>query len=209
MDDSMHALSKVHPRWLQLFPEDFARAEGILRTITNYQPESKSVFRVFELSPDEVKVVIVGQDPYPTAGDATGVAFEVARDIKLPKSLQNIFKELQSDTGKVRTSGNLSDWQLQGVFLINRILTTPTGKPLGHSNIGWEEFTEKIISYLGGKGTVALLMGNRAQEMGKYFVKKVEVAHPSPLSAYRGFFGSKPFSRINALLDMSLEPINW
>ena len=120
--------------------------------------------------------------------------------------MQNIFKELLSDIGVERTSGDLNNWQDHGVLLLNRILTTPTGNPLGHANIGWEEFTESIIRYLGDTGAVALLMGNKAQEMSKYFAKKIETAHPSPLSAYRGFFGSKPFSRIDELLT---EPINW
>jgi uracil-DNA glycosylase len=206
MDVSTLALSKVHPKWLELFPGEFKSAAHILEGKSNFQPALENVFRAFEISPDQVKVVVVGQDPYPTSGDAIGLAFAVSRDEKLPKSLQNLFKELQSDLGVIRTSGDLGIWQEQGVLLLNRILTTPTGQPLGHANIGWEEFTEKIIGYLGQTGAVALLMGNKAQEMGKYFDKKIETAHPSPLSAYRGFFGSKPFSRINQLLE---HPISW
>lgn len=206
MDVSTLALSKVHPKWLELFPEEFKSAAQILEGKSNFQPALENVFRAFEISPDQVKVVVVGQDPYPTSGDAIGLAFAVSRDEKLPKSLQNLFKELQSDLGVIRTSGELEIWQEQGVLLLNRILTTPTGQPLGHANIGWEGFTEKVISYLGQTGAVAFLMGNKAQEMGKYFDKKIETAHPSPLSAYRGFFGSKPFSRINQLLE---HPISW
>ena len=206
MDVSTLALNKVHPKWLALFPEEFSKAAEILNRISDYQPQPLDVFKVFTIDPGEVRVVIVGQDPYPTAGDATGIAFSVDRDAKLPKSLQNIFKELASDLGIVRASGNLQDWLEQGVFLINRILTTPTGNALGHANIGWEELTEKVIAYLGDEGAVALLMGAKAQELGKYFEKKLETAHPSPLSAYRGFFGSKPFSQINEMLD---KPINW
>ncbi len=206
MDVSTLALSKVHPKWLELFPEEFKNASRILEGISDFQPQAANVFKAFEISPDQVRVVVVGQDPYPTAGDAIGLAFAVSRDEKLPKSLQNIFKELLSDKGVERTSGDLNNWQDQGVLLLNRILTTPTGNPLGHANIGWEEFTESIIRYLGDTGAVALLMGNKAQEMSKYFAKKIETAHPSPLSAYRGFFGSKPFSRIDELLT---EPINW
>jgi len=177
-----------------------------LFSLQEYFPKYEDVFNVFISSPKAVKVVIVGQDPYPTPGDATGLAFSVNRETRLPKSLLNIFKELKDDLGIERSNGNLEDWQRQGVFLINRILTTPAGKPLGHKELGWEKFTEKIIAYLGNQGAVALLMGKPAQEMGKYFERKVEVPHPSPLSAYRGFFGSKPFSTINSFLD---KPIIW
>ena len=203
---STPALSKVHPDWLELFPQEFQDANTLLISLQEYFPKYEDVFNVFISSPKAVKVVIVGQDPYPTPGDATGLAFSVNRDSNLPKSLLNIFKELKNDLGIERSNGNLEDWQRQGVFLINRILTTPAGKPLGHKELGWEKFTEKIIAYLAKNGAVGLLMGKPAQEMSKYFDRKVEVPHPSPLSAYRGFFGSKPFSTINSLLD---KPINW
>lgn len=200
------ALSKVHPFWLELFPEEFKSAAKLLDNLSNFAPNDSDVFKVFSTSPKEVKVVIVGQDPYPTEGDATGLAFSVNRSTKLPKSLQNIFKELKSDLQVTRVSGDLSDWQSQGVFLINRVLTVPLGQAHGHKNIGWERFTEEIIKYLGEQGAVGLLMGAAAQNAAPYFSKCIQVAHPSPLSAYQGFFGSKPFSRINALLD---KPINW
>ena len=200
------ALSKVHPDWLEIFPQEFQDANTLLNSLQKYFPKYEDVFNVFSSSPKEVKVVIVGQDPYPKSGDAMGLAFSVNRDLNLPKSLLNIFKELKNDLGIERSNGNLEDWQSQGVFLINRILTTPQGNPLGHKNLGWEEFTEKIIAYLAKHGAVGLLMGKPAQEMSKYFDRKVEVPHPSPLSAYRGFLGSQPFSTINTLLD---KPINW
>ena len=206
MDASTHALSKVHPLWLQTFPEDFIKVAALLEKLENYTPAVEDVFNVFATSPIEIEVVIVGQDPYPTAGDAMGLAFSVNRSEKLPKSLSNIYKELFDDLGIRRNSGDLRDWQAQGVFLINRILTTPIGNPLGHKGIGWEEFTEKIIAHLGKRGAVGLLMGKPAQEMDKYFLKSVITPHPSPLSAYRGFFGAKPFSAVNALLDV---PIKW
>ena len=135
-----------------------------------------------------------------------GLAFSVKRNEKLPKSLQNIFKELQSDLGLIRTSGDLSDWQSQGVFLLNRYLTAPVGHPLGHQNLGWELLTDKVITHLGKLNVVALLMGKPAAEFAPYFEKVVTTPHPSPLSAYRGFFGSKPFTRINEMLE---ESIKW
>ena len=206
MADTSPALSKVHPAWLELFPEEFKSAAKLLDGLSNFSPDYSDVFRVFDTSPKLVKVVIVGQDPYPTKGDATGLAFSVNRSARLPKSLQNIFKELKSDLDVTRVSGELSDWQSQGVFLINRVLTVPLGNVNGHKNIGWESFTEVIIKHLGEQGAVGLLMGAAAHNMAPYFSKCIQVAHPSPLSAYRGFFGSQPFSRINALLD---EPISW
>jgi len=206
MTVSTPALSKVHPNWLHLFPEEFKEAAEILETIDDYAPDQSLVFRAFELPPERVRVVLVGQDPYPTPGDAIGLAFSVNRTSKLPKSLQNLFKELSNDLGISRTQGDLSDWQAQGVFLINRVLTVPIGKSLGHRNIGWEKFTETIIKYLANQGGVGLLLGQSAQELAPYFKKKVLAPHPSPLSAHRGFFGSKIFSLVNALLN---EPIKW
>lgn len=203
---STPALSKVHPKWLQLFPEEFQQAAELLEKITDYTPTSSTVFRVFELPPEQVRVVLVGQDPYPTPGDAIGLAFAVNRSSKLPKSLQNLFKELSNDLGISRAQGDLSDWQAQGVFLINRVLTVPIGKSAGHRNIGWEKFTETIIKYLANQGAVGLLLGQSAQDLAPYFKKKVLAPHPSPLSAHRGFFGSKIFSSVNALLE---EPIKW
>jgi len=206
MAASTHALSKVHPHWLELFSEDFSKATELLDSLDGFTPTYSDVFNVFVTPPEKVKVVIVGQDPYPTAGDAMGLAFSVNRSEKLPKSLANIYTELFDDLGIRRNSGDLRDWQGQGVFLINRILTTPIGNPLGHKGIGWEKFTEKIIAHLGKSGAVGLLMGKPAQEMAKYFSKSVLTPHPSPLSAYRGFFGAKPFSAVNALLEV---PIKW
>jgi uracil-DNA glycosylase len=199
-------LNKVHPDWLKLFESDFLLFAAKLKGIENLAPSLENVFKVFTLSPSDVRVVIVGQDPYPTKGDANGLAFSVSRNENLPKSLQNIFKELQSDLGISRSDGDLTDWQNQGVFLINRVLTTTIGNSLAHKDLGWQEFTEKVIAYLGSLGSVALLMGKHAEEMSKYFENYVITPHPSPLSAYRGFFGSKAFSKVNALLD---KPIKW
>ena len=206
MAASMHALSKVHPDWLELL--DFQKALEILDRLANpYSPKRLDVFNVFQISPSDVRVVIVGQDPYPTDGDAMGLAFSVNRSEKLPKSLQNIFKEIASDCGgQIRRNGDLRDWQRQGVFLVNRVLTVEIGRANSHTGIGWEEFTEGAISHLGSKGAVGLFMGKSAGAMSKYFQDYIEVAHPSPLSAHRGFFGSKVFSRVNSYLQ---DPIIW
>ena len=206
MDASTLALSRVHQDWLALFPEEFKTTANLLNNIKDFAPSPEEVFRVFEIRPSSIRVLILGQDPYPTAGDAVGLAFSVKRNEKLPKSLQNIFKELHGDLGLIRTSGDLSDWQSQGVFLLNRYLTAPVGHPLGHQTLGWEVLTDKVITHLGNLNVVALLMGKPAAEFAPFFEKVVTTPHPSPLSAYRGFFGSKPFSRINDMLE---EPIKW
>ena len=206
MDASTLALSRVHREWLALFPEEFKTTANLLNNIKDFAPSLEDVFKVFEIPPSSIRVLILGQDPYPTAGDAMGLAFSVKRNEKLPKSLQNIFKELHSDLGLIRTSGDLSDWQSQGVFLLNRYLTAPDGHPLGHQNLGWELLTDKVITHLGKLNVVALLMGKPAGEFAPFFEKVVTTPHPSPLSAYRGFFGSKPFSRINEMLE---ESIKW
>lgn len=206
MDASTLALSRVHREWLALFPEEFKTTANLLNNIKDFAPNLEDVFKVFEIPPSSIRVLILGQDPYPTAGDAMGLAFSVKRNEKLPKSLQNIFKELHSDLGLIRTSGDLSDWQSQGVFLLNRYLTAPVGHPLGHQNLGWEVLTDKVITHLGKLNVVALLMGKPAGEFAPFFEKVVTTPHPSPLSAYRGFFGSKPFSRINEMLE---ESIKW
>jgi uracil-DNA glycosylase len=206
MDASTLALSKVNKEWLELFPEEFSATAKFLDSIEAFAPNPEDVYKVFELPPSDVKVLIVGQDPYPTVGDAMGLAFSVKRNEKLPKSLQNIFKELHADLGINRRSGDLSDWQNQGVFLLNRYLTTPIGQPLGHQELGWELLTDKVISHLSKLNVVAFLMGKSAEHFAPLFNKSVVAPHPSPLSAYRGFFGSKPFSRINSMLE---EPIKW
>lgn len=209
MGDFSHALSKVHPDWLNL--QDFDYALKILGRVAEngveFAPGIAEVFRVYSTPPSSVRVVIVGQDPYPTRGDANGLAFSVDRAVNLPKSLRNIFKELSSDLQEpLREDGDLSDWQSEGVFLLNRTLTVPLSQSNGHSSIGWQDFTLNSLEVLGNYGAVALLLGKSAAECAPIFKETVITTHPSPLSAYRGFFGSKPFSTINNLLD---QPINW
>ena len=165
---------------------------------------------------DKVKVVILGQDPYHGLGEAHGLSFSVQRGIKMPPSLLNIFKELKSDLGFNRTLTDLTDWAKQGVLLLNSIMTVEKDKPLSHKNKGWETFTDNIIRYLNerDKPIVFILWGNFARSKKSIITnshhKIIESAHPSPLSASRGFFGTKPFSRCNEYLkDFGVEEIKW
>ena len=165
---------------------------------------------------DEVKVVILGQDPYHGLGEAHGLSFSVHQNVAMPPSLQNIFKELENDIGIKRTNSDLTDWAKQGVLLLNSIMTVEKDKPLSHQNKGWEIFTDDIIKYLNDreKPVIFLLWGSFARSKKSLITNKrhyiIESVHPSPLSAYRGFFGSKPFSKINSILEKNNETkINW
>lgn len=178
-------------------------------------PPRQDVLRAFTLPLAQVKVVIVGQDPYPTPGNSMGLAFSVKPGVPLARSLTNIFKELFSDTGAtIPTSGDLTPWANQGVLLLNRVLTVPAGQAGGHRKMGWEEVTACALSALAERGgpLVAILWGKDAAATGKYFpeIPTIESAHPSPLSARRGFFGSKPFTRANELLvAQGATPVDW
>lgn len=180
-------------------------------------PAPENIMRAFTVPFDDVKVVLVGQDPYPTPGDAVGLSFSVTPERQnLPRSLKNIFAELHSDLGcEVPACGDLSPWVQQGVLLINRVLTVRSGEAGSHRGIGWEQVTEQALRALNGrvnKPLVAVLWGNDAI-MAKQFIFNavvIESAHPSPLSASRGFFGSKPFSKVNtALTELGQAPIDW
>lgn len=186
--------------------------------------KSKTVFPPYEnifdalrfTDYDDVKVVILGQDPYHGLGEAHGLSFSVHNGIKMPPSLLNIFKELKSDLGISRTNTDLTDWAKQGVLLLNSIMTVVKDTPLSHKDKGWEIFTDDIIKYLNErqKPVIFVLWGNFARSKKKLITnsrhKIIESAHPSPLSASRGFFGTKPFSRINNYLtDLGMEKINW
>tara|TARA_B100002052_G_scaffold266842_1_gene264328 strand:- start:119 stop:805 length:687 start_codon:yes stop_codon:yes gene_type:complete len=181
-------------------------------------PEPKDIFNAFNsTSFNQVKVVIVGQDPYHGDGQAHGLSFSVNKGVDIPPSLKNIFKEIEDDLGLVpKNSGNLQHWADQGVLLINTVLTVEKGKPHSHKGIGWEEFTNTAIKKLSEKrhGLVFLLWGNSAQEkeklidLDRHLVLKS--VHPSPLSAYNGFFGCKHFSQTNNYLDsINKSPIQW
>jgi uracil-DNA glycosylase len=198
--------------WHELI--DIKHLEDISKKLTDdFIPSSDSIFRCLELEPSEVKVVILGQDPYPNPSHAMGLAFSVNSSIKpLPASLNNIFKELDSDLGIKRNNGDLSDWSSQGVLLLNRSLTVIPNLSDSHSDIGWHKFTEGVIRVVAARGAIGVLWGKQAQDLGKLFnqLDQFSSPHPSPLSAYRGFFGSKPFSKVNnRLLEKGLTPIKW
>ncbi|WP_431784707.1 uracil-DNA glycosylase [Streptomyces chumphonensis] len=193
---------------------DFLRTE--VASGRTYLPAGANVLRAFQQPFDQVRVLIVGQDPYPTPGHAVGLSFSVAPEVRpLPGSLENIFRELHSDLGLPRPStGDLTPWTGQGVLLLNRALTTAPRRPAAHRGKGWEEVTEQAIRALAARGTplVAVLWGRDARTLRPLLqgVPSVESAHPSPMSADRGFFGSRPFSRTNELLaEQGAEPVDW
>jgi uracil-DNA glycosylase len=181
-----------------------------------YLPAGDSVLRAFHRPLAEVKVLIMGQDPYPTPGHPVGLSFSVAPDVRpLPRSLQNIFRELGSDLGlPPPTTGDLSPWSDQGVLMLNRVLTVKPGQPGSHRGKGWETVTAQAIQALVARRQplVALLWGRDAQSIRDLLgdTPRVESVHPSPMSADRGFFGSRPFSRVNRLLtDQGAQPVDW
>ncbi len=181
-------------------------------------PEFKNIFNALKLTPyKDVLVVILGQDPYHGIGEAHGLSFSVQDGIKKPPSLVNIFKELKDDLGYEESkSGDLTKWAKEGVLLLNSVLTVEKDKPASHKDLGWNLFTDHIIKLLNQKTTpvVFILWGNFARSKKKYITNKIhliiESAHPSPLSAYNGFFGSKPFSKANEFLKKTNQKqINW
>ena len=181
-------------------------------------PSSKDRFNALNLTPfNNIKVVILGQDPYHNKKQANGLSFSVQKNIKIPPSLNNIYKELKNDMGiKINNSGDLSAWAKQGVLLLNTILSVEEGKANSHKNKGWEIFTNEIIRQISLQkiGIVFVLWGKNAQEKEKLINSSkhliLKAPHPSPLSSYRGFFGSKPFSKINKyLLKNGKKKINW
>ena len=205
--------SKVYFKDL-LHRVDIKRAEGVI-----IYPPAGDVFKAFELTPfDQVKVVILGQDPYHGPNQAHGLAFSVNEGIAFPPSLQNIFKELATDIEgfQIPMHGDLRTWAKQGVFLLNTVLTVQQAQANSHADWGWEQFTDEVINVLNTEREhlVFLLWGAHAQKKGRVIDKKKHLVltspHPSPLSAYRGFFGSRPFSKANQyLVEHGLEPIDW
>jgi uracil-DNA glycosylase len=197
---------------------EFLRAE--LAAGRRYLPAGQNVLRAFTFPFDKVRVLVVGQDPYPTPGHAVGLSFSVASDVRpLPRSLENIFAEYRDDLGyPMPSNGDLTPWAERGVLLLNRVLTVRPGNPASHRGKGWEVVTECAIRALASRPQplVAILWGRDAATLkpmlaaGDSRVVTIDSAHPSPLSAQRGFFGSRPFSRANALLaDLGAEPLDW
>jgi len=180
-------------------------------------PPKNQIFRAIELTPfEEVKVVIIGQDPYHNDNQANGLCFSVSDKVKAPPSLKNIFKELEDDLGIKKTSNELEMWAKQGVLLLNATLTVRAHEANSHKDLGWEQFTDFIIKEISDKkeNVVFVLWGAFAQkkagliDASKHFI--IQSAHPSPFSVHKGFFGSRPFSKINQFLDeKGKEPINW
>lgn len=194
---------------------DFVRSEY---QKTKIYPPPKQIFSAFDhCSFDQVKVVIIGQDPYHGTGQANGLCFSVADHIAIPPSLQNIYKEIHDDLGlPIPNTGNLEHWADQGVLLLNATLTVRAGQAGSHQGKGWEEFTDAVIRKLSEEkaGLVFLLWGNYAKRKGEVIDRKkhhvLTAAHPSPFSAYSGFFGCKHFSKTNQLLEQAgVTPIQW
>ena len=212
----MSLFDQLHPDWQEALSQLRGQIDLIdskLQT-ADLAPEYENVMRALSVSIESISVVIIGQDPYPTPGHAHGLAFSVSSSVTpLPASLRNIFKELESDVGiPVSANGDLSRWVQQGVLLLNRILTTESGYSLKHELLGWHEITSEIARTLGKRTVVAILWGKNAQELSHFFDSGLTItsAHPSPLSAYRGFFGSKPFSTCNEILRQNKRPeIDW
>jgi uracil-DNA glycosylase len=213
----------VHPSWVPVLDPvadtigamgQFLRAE--LAAGRGYLPAGDAILRAFTVPLDDVRVLIVGQDPYPTPGHPVGLSFSVAPDVRpVPRSLQNIYQELGTDLGlPPPANGDLSPWFGRGVMLLNRVLTVCPGRPASHQGKGWETVTGQAISGLATRGgpLVAILWGRQAQSLAPMLgqVPRIESAHPSPLSARSGFFGSRPFSRANELLArQGATPIDW
>ncbi|CAB4948573.1 unannotated protein [freshwater metagenome] len=211
---------QMHPTWQAAMAETREQLLMLeMRIIDGREsaPIPQRVMRVFQNSMDDAKVLIVGQDPYPKAGHAIGLSFAVEQGTTpLPRSLQNMMTELHDDLGAtVSNRGDLTRWVAQGVMLMNRHLTVPIGKAGGHMDIGWDAFTDKAVAALAarrGSKLVAVLWGKEAQSLEVLLgqAQVIKSAHPSPLSASRGFFGSKPFSKANAALrSVGQLPVDW
>lgn len=202
---------------LPFFSRDYPRISAMLAAGPGpVLPPEPLRFAALHLTPPEaVRVVILGQDPYPTPGHAQGLAFSVAPEVRpLPRSLQNIFAEMRADIGACPATGDLRHWARQGVLLLNTSLSVPAGQAGGHARLGWQHLAEEVLGLVSAHRCAFVLWGAQAQRLkarilpGEHLV--IESAHPSPLSARRGFFGSRPFSRINGWLGARGQPpIAW
>tara|TARA_Y100000389_G_scaffold45645_4_gene40490 strand:- start:9823 stop:10629 length:807 start_codon:yes stop_codon:yes gene_type:complete len=217
---------KIHDSWYNELEHEFYKPYWVSLTkkvrnlykLNTVYPEPKKMFNAFDSTPfNNVKVVIVGQDPYHGEGQAHGLSFSVKNDTKIPPSLNNIFKELKEDLGiSIPKNGNLQSWADQGVLLLNAVLTVEANQANSHKDIGWEIFTKKVIEVISQKleNVVFLLWGKQAQSFTSIIDEKkhhiLKSVHPSPLSAYNGFFGCKHFSQTNTYLESKQRnPINW
>jgi uracil-DNA glycosylase len=209
----------IPPAWAHLpfFTTDLPRIHDAVASDTRQiLPPEDVRFAALDLTPpDAVRVVILGQDPYPTPGHAMGLAFSVASGVRpLPRSLSNIFNEMQADIGTAPPDGDLSGWARQGVVLLNTCLTVPAGDAAGHARLGWRTLAEQVLDDVSRRPCAFVLWGAHAQSLSPYIRPGdhliLRSAHPSPLSAQRGFFGSRPFSRANDwLLANGLSPVDW
>lgn len=216
---------RIEPTWGYALREEFQKpyfellTDFVRKEYSMYPcfPAAKDIFSAYDCCPlPTTKVVIVGQDPYHEPGQAMGLAFGVQTHTPLPPSLQNIFRELKDDIGVAHTDGDLLCWATQGVLLLNSVLSVRAHAPLSHENKGWEEFTDATIEALvrTHRHLVFILWGKYAQNKCRYINSKehciLSAAHPSPLAAYHGFFGSRPFSKCNEyLVAHHITPINW
>ena len=223
----LNIAQELPPQWKSNLSSEFEKDYmlNLLEFLANEKEQKKSILpdsslwfnALTTIDLDHVKVVILGQDPYPTPGHAHGLCFSVLPDVKpIPKSLVNIYKELEDDLGIVNSNGNLQSWADQGVLLLNSVLTVEAGNANSHKGQGWEQFTDRIIEVLNEQTSpiVFVLWGAYAQKKGSIVNNPQHLVlrspHPSPLSSYRGFFGSKPFSQINDfLIEKGKESINW
>lgn len=221
--EELAAKGLIDPSWV----EKLTPVQGVLDDIatklnleleqdSTFFPSAENIMRAFQLPFEQVRVLLVGQDPYPTPGDAVGLSFSVSpNQAVLPRSLKNIFTELCSDIGCSQpATGDLSPWVSQGVMLLNRVLTVHAGEAGSHRKWGWEKVTEQAIRALDARKSslVAMLWGNDAATAKEFLPHSIVLksAHPSPLSASRGFFGSRPFSTVNQeLMNMGQKPLNW
>ena len=219
------AWPNIHPSWHSILEPVASDLTTLMEQLhargaagEHIEPHADNVFRAFRMPFEEVKVLIVGQDPYPTPGHAVGLSFALHPDVRpIARSLANIFTELHDDLGiPPAESGDLSAWEAQGVTLLNRVLTVRANHAGSHRNIGWEKITETAIAALAQRPTplVAILWGRQARSLAPWFTAPttlvLEAPHPSPLSARRGFFGSRPFSQTNEFLaQQGVEPIDW
>lgn len=218
-----YLINNWHKSWdtfFSLIEDELTTIDKKLYQLSNDNvifPEKENIFKAFQMPFDNLKVVVVGQDPYHGEGEAMGIAFSVPKDSKIPPSLRNIYKELSDDIGvSIPNNGDLSKWCNEGVFLINATLTVNKDDANSHNKIGWDSFTNKLLQYISDKSEniAFILWGGFARKKKKYIDSSkhliIESAHPSPLSVYRGFWGSKPFSKVNDYLTkVGKGAIDW